>query len=48
MQVYGSETEWTDANKVISSYFSAIKADPHFVKIANWIGTVQLIINSLF
>ena len=35
MQVYGSETEWTDANKVISSYFSAIKADPHFVKIAN-------------
>ncbi len=31
MQTYGSETEWTDYNKTVTSYLSAIKADPYFV-----------------
>ena len=35
MQNYGSETEWVDYNKIITSYLSAIKADPYYVTTIN-------------
>ena len=30
MQSYGSDKEWTDSNKSISTYLTTIKGDPYY------------------